>query len=429
MSHRLSKWFVIGSALMVALPVVASAQTSRVEGMSIQGDYIKDYTGIYTYLSQVPNVGNLVYGELGNTQTPPLTSDRSVGAVLGNLWDGRFGTWGIHLREQTPGLGQGDAVSSPAPGSLLGSDPNTNTNQSFDLMWGKKFGTTSLGLRLNRSVFKAEGDIFALGGLPGDLSTLSYDLTAFGFPGDPNTTRNSTGFGAGVGFEMNPNCNVELAFNYENRTFEVSDTLGNTFEEDSPASYQLAARMMWQWEPNVLVVPVFKWYSYDLSTSTKVGGSTSSASNTLSGWQVGAAGNWTVGSNDLFVLGATVAQNKLDQEEDLFGAGFANGTVTESMFPQVFAALETHVNSWLTLRFGANKGAFYKIKLEDNDTPAEVKVTASPFDMHIGAGVKLGTLQLDAILANNFPQTLGWLGSGVANGGGYFPKVTATYAF
>ena len=73
MSSRLSKWFVIGSALMMALPVAASAQTSRVEGMSIQGDYIKDYTGIYTYLSQVPNVGNLVYGELGNTNSPPLT--------------------------------------------------------------------------------------------------------------------------------------------------------------------------------------------------------------------------------------------------------------------------------------------------------------------------------------------------------------------
>jgi hypothetical protein len=427
MSSRLSKWFVIGSALIMTLPVVASAQTSRVEGMSIQGDYIKDYTGIYTYLSQVPSVGNLVYGELGNTQSPPLTFDRSVGAVLGNLWDGRYGTWAIHLREQAPQLGQGDGASSPSPGNVLSGDPNTNTNQAFDLMWGKKFGTTSLGLRLNRSVLKAEGDLFALG-FPGDLNTLSYDFST-GFPGNPNLTRNSTGFGAGVGFEMNPNSNVELAFQYENRTFEVSDTLGNRFEEDAPASYQLAARMMWQWQPNVMVTPVFKWYSYDLSTSTKVGASTTSATNTLSGWQVGAAGNWTLGSNDLFVLGATFAQNKLDQEEDVFGFGFANGTITESIFPQVFAALETHVNSWLTLRFGANKGAFYKVKLEDNSTPSEVEVTASPFDMHIGAGVKLGTLQLDAILANNFPQTLGWLGSGVANGGGYFPKVTATYAF
>ena len=47
--------------------------------------------------------------------------------------------------------------------------------------------------------------------------------------------------------------------------------------------------------------------------------------------------------------------------------------------------------------------------------------------MQIGAGVKLATLQLDAVLNQFFPQRLGWLGSGVADT--YFPKVTATYAF
>src|SRR6185436_4764951 len=139
-----------GAMLMLALPVVASAQMSRVEGMAVQGDYIKDWSGIFTYTSQVANVGNLVYAELGNVNFPPVTFDRSVGAVIGNLWDGRLGTWAIHLREQTPQLGQGDASSGSGPGAF-GSDPNTNTSESFDIMWGKKFGTTSFGLRVNRS--------------------------------------------------------------------------------------------------------------------------------------------------------------------------------------------------------------------------------------------------------------------------------------
>src|SRR5689334_4037762 len=85
-------------ALLLALPAAASAQTSRVEGMSLQGDYIKDYTGMFTYTSQVANVGNLIFAELGNTgvsnantvTSAPLTLDRGVGAVLGNLWDGRL---------------------------------------------------------------------------------------------------------------------------------------------------------------------------------------------------------------------------------------------------------------------------------------------------------------------------------------------------
>src|SRR6185436_2062783 len=107
-----SRWILRSVALvvlMLALPVMALAQTSRVEGMAIQGDYIKDYTGLFTYVSEVSNVGNLIYGELGNLSTPAASPfDRSVGAVLGNVWDGRYGTWAVHMRQFTPNLGQGD---------------------------------------------------------------------------------------------------------------------------------------------------------------------------------------------------------------------------------------------------------------------------------------------------------------------------------
>src|SRR5207249_4707738 len=43
-SRRMFKCFAL-FCLILALPVAAQAQTSRVEGMAIQGDYIKDYTG------------------------------------------------------------------------------------------------------------------------------------------------------------------------------------------------------------------------------------------------------------------------------------------------------------------------------------------------------------------------------------------------
>ena len=72
-----SRWILRSLALLavltLALPVAALAQTSRVEGMALQGDYIKDYTGIYTYTSGVGSVGNLVFVE----------PNAAVGAVLG----------------------------------------------------------------------------------------------------------------------------------------------------------------------------------------------------------------------------------------------------------------------------------------------------------------------------------------------------------
>jgi len=414
MHSRIAKILVLG-VLLLAVPLMAHAQTSRVEGMAIQGDYIKDYTGIFTYVSGVSNVGNLVYGELG-VATGGTPVDRSVGAVMGDWFEGRMGAWAIHMRQFTPQLGQGDATSNPAPGSPpLASDPNFNTSEQFDIMWGRKFGTTAIGLRLNRSFGQVELDNVS------NISELTYDFTQ----ADPNLARNVLGLGVGVGFELSPTMNVETSLLWQSRTFEVVDTTGVTLtESDGTSTYEFAARAWWQWQPNVMVVPVFKFYSYDLSTTTGATG----ADNSLKGWQAGVAGNWTIGSNDLFVLGMTFAQNKIEQETDLFGAGFALGTITENFTPQIFAALETHVNSWLTLRFGANKGVWHNTEFEDEGTPADINIHDSPFSMSLGAGVKVGSLQFDAIVNDAFPHN-GFNFISGATTTPVFPKITATYAF
>lgn len=410
-------------ALMLTLPVGAFAQTSRVEGMALQGDYIKDYTGIYTYVSGLPSVGNLVYGELGSGAAAP--TDRGMGAVLGNLWDGKFGTWAIHMRQQTPSLGQGDATSQPGAKDSTGIsvDPNTNHNESFDLMWGKKFGTMNLGLRLNRSYRKYK--------IVNNIGTTTiFELDNLASQSNPG--RNITGFAGGLGFDWGKNTGVELSALFESRTFEstVSNTPATSNKDDGGSTYQLAGRMFWQWSPSVIVTPVIKVYSYDLSRKT---GTPQSFDNKLSGWQAGAAGNWNVGTSDLFVLGATFAQNTLDEGENVLGlvlpAGIApTMKLTESISPQVFAALETHINRWLTLRFGANKGAFQKVKWINQGAavPQTNEFSMSSFNMNLGAGVKLGTLQLDAVMDNNFAHHVTMIGS---TGAPTFGKVTATYAF
>jgi hypothetical protein len=412
-----SRWLKILALglLVLVVPATAVAQTSRVEGMAIQGDYIKDYTGIYQYTSQVANVGNLVYGELGvSTGGTPI--DRSVGAVMGDWFEGRLGTWAVHMRQFSPQLGQGDATAQPAPGAF-GADPNFNTHEQFDVMWGRKFGTASLGLRLNRSFGQIEFD-----NLPINLSSLEFDYTQ----ADPNLSRNVLGVGVGFGWEMSPSTNIETNVFWQTRTFEVVDTTGVTLaEDDGSSTYQLAARAWWQWQPNLMIVPVVKWYSYDLSTT---GTTVPIAENTFRGWQAGVAGNWTVGANDLFVIGLTFAQNKVEQESDIFGFGFANGSITETFTPQIFAAMESHVNSWLTLRFGANKGAWHRVDIEDDATPAEQIIHDSPFIMAIGAGVKLGGVQLDAIVNDVFPHNgLNFISGNTTTP--VFPKVSATYAF
>ncbi|MBI1799564.1 MAG: hypothetical protein HYR73_07720 [Candidatus Eisenbacteria bacterium] len=421
--------FAFAVALILALPVVAMAQTSRVEGMALQGDYIKDYTNIYTYPSCLTSVGNFMYAELGNkgvingSSGGPFTFDRSVGTVMDKLFDGKWGVWGIHMRQETPQIGQGDALSQPGAG-FGGADPNHHLNEGFDLQWGHKSGTTSIGLRLNRSYNKFQTQA------PGITTILEFNPI-----GDPNLSRNIMGYSAGVGFQMNSRSTVELAGQYQSRTWELSttDPAGPPFKwtDNGPTTYQIAARAMMQWKPNVMLVPVVKYTSFDLSEKFDGPplGTITSFDNTLHGVQAGISSDWTMGTNDLMVWGLTFANNRFEAEEDVFGLGTGTDKVviTESLTPQVFAALETHINNWLTLRFGATQGAFQHVKLEDKTTSTTTNVSLSSFHMNIGAGVKLGTLQLDAILADDFAQNLGWLGSGIPKS--YFPKVTATYAF
>ncbi len=408
MSSRSAKWLILGTALLMALPVVAVASTSRVEGLGIPGDYIKDYSNIYTYLSNVCCVGNLVYGEIGNDNFPAGTQDRAVGAVLGNLWDGRYGTWGLHLRETTPQLGQGDKTSNTNIG-VQGADPNVNDNQALQLQWGKKFGSTSLGLEYYRSYGRVENT-------PIDYKVGSVPDTLL----DPNTHRNINGVGVGLGFEMNPQTTVEVSLLYESRTFELNNAAGK-FENDGAGAYQIAGRLFWQWQPNVMVVPVFKYYSLDMSTKgVPIHGSL--VDSTLKGWQAGVAGNWTLGTNDLFVLGATFAQNKWE-------GSFSNMKVTETMTPALFAALETHLNPWLTARFGATKGAFYRVETKAPGAVTTEKVTTSPFDMFLGIGMKISSLQMDMTLDPQVLHNGPYFVTGSTVDGPVFPKITATYSF
>lgn len=417
MLNRWNKLFAF-AALALALPVVANAQSSRVEGMSIQGDYIKDYISIYSYPSSVSHVGNLVYGEFGGG------TDQGVGAVLGNLWEGRYGTWGIHLRRWEPSLGQATTNSHPGIGSE-GQDINSNSNHSFDIMWGKRMGGTSLGLRVNRSFSELE------------TSTNTTQITTT--PGADTSTfaRNVFGVGGGLGFEVNPSTMAEIGILWQSRTFENTTTpVGGGVtnrSDDSPTSYQLSGRLMWQWQPNVLVVPVFKWYSFDYSYKVTTTAGTTTRDATQKGWQLGVAGNWTLNQNDLFVLGLTAAHNTFEQDTNVLPLAGAlatgYGKVEESIYPQIFAALETHVNPWLTLRFGATNDANVVVKgtpfTVSAGTPTR-KSTFGDFNMQIGCGVKVGGLQFDAVMDPDFYNRITRVGSLSAPG---FPKVTATYAF
>jgi hypothetical protein len=427
-NRKLSTLAVV--ACLSLLPVVAQASTARLEGMTLPGDYTMDYTAIYSWPASITGLGNLVYGELGDTRGS--STERAMGAVLPNLFDGKYGVWSLHLRETTPALGQGDGGNTN-PGTDFGNDPNTNNNQAFDIGWGKKSGKSAIGITLNRSFYSFKDEI------PGTTLLEEHDL------GTDNLHRNIFGIGVGASTEWSENATIEASILWQTRSYEESVTGAGAgkLEDDGGGNYLLAVRAMHKCTPNMTIVPVFKYYSFDLSQ--KGSGAVPAAelgswSNTIKGWQAGVAGNWAIGSNDLFVLGATFAQNKVDQEQAIFflpGAGGLNDTLTatETMAPMVFMALETQVNNWLTLRFGANKTAWHTLKYEGYTGAGTTHVDEtrtwkdSPFTMSTGACVKLGSLKFDTVLADGFfNNPIGDLMAGEnSTTDAPFAKVSATY--
>ena len=394
--HKRMTRILSAISLLVVIPTVAFASASRVAGLNVPGDYIKDYTGMFTYVSGVNTVGNLVY-------TEPNNGNEALGTVLGNLFEGRMGTWALHLRHFSPALGQsvfGDPITTT--GLLGAGDPNRN-GEALDLMWGHKMGSGNLGLRYNRSF------------ISNDSSGTTEGNGTFG--------RNNWGLGVGYGFAMNPNTDVEVAGNFQNRSFKGTNFLTpSPAADDGGSTYLVAARAFIKGGANVMWVPVGRIYSFDLSSVDAASVKTDAKE---SGWEVGGAGNWSIGSDDLFVLGLNIVGN---HAETTVGTGPKN-ELNETFYPNAFAGLETHVNNWLTLRFGAQNAVLYSVKHDSGTPTVTTTVKTHVFTYNMGAGVKLASLMLDATLAPGF-----WNNpvSGVWNNGlgtAPVPRVSATYSF
>lgn len=397
MSNRMTRILSV-VAFAAVIPAVAFASASRVAGLNVPGDYIKDYTGIYTYVSGVSTVGNLVAVE-------PNAGNEQFTAVLGNLWEGRLGTWGIHLRRFHPQLGQATS-SDPITTSIVGfGDLNTN-GEALDLMWGQKMGSGTFGLRLNRSF-------------------ISQELVGGTAEGNGTLGRNIWGIGAGFGFAMNEETDVEIGGLFQNRSFSGDNiNTPSAAGDDGGTTFQLAGRMMMKSSGSMMWVPVAKYYSFDLSSvDASVPAVVTDAK--LTGWTAGMAGNWSIGSDDLLVLGLNFVGNRLESTT----SPAPTQEITENYYPNMFAGLETHVNSWLTLRFGAQNAVLYSLKTETGNPVVTVTNKRHAFTYNMGAGAKVGSLMLDAELASGF-----WNNpvSGVWNNGlgsDPFPRVSATYSF
>jgi hypothetical protein len=383
------------AAAALLVPTLASASSARLAGLAVPGDYVQDDAGRFTYLSATATQGGLVWA------SPSASDNNAMGAVLPNLWGGRAGTFAVNLRRFAPALGQ-ELYLDPAATSELGS-PDVNTaGESLDLTWARRSGDRSLALRVQRSF-------------------VSRSTVAGTTEGDGNNGRNVMGYGVGYGFPLRGH-DAEVSFQYQTRDFKGTNlNTPSSAHSNRGGTWLLAGRTFVKAGPSLTVVPAVRAYSFGRGFTNAAGQEFKSI---LSGWQAGVAGNWTLGSNDLFVLGAQLASNR----NDLLTTG-ANVVRTESLMPNVFVALETQANAWLRLRFGARNTVTYNVKDVPGGPPSTPQtLKRDTFLYNMGATVKVGTLTFDGVLTPNFfDGAAGNVLNGV--GGPTFSQVSVTYAF
>jgi hypothetical protein len=454
---------MLGLVLLAsALPGAAMASSTRVQSLGLQGDYIMDYSNVQMYPSAIVRYQNLVYGDLGvkdatdgvndlsefqdNNASFLSDEDRAMGVILGNLFGGKIGSLGIFMNEN----------AAPFSQALGAQYYDRNLNEAWNVVWGYKFSQLAVGLKFDRSyssfestvqdslgqVFKPIESIFGFASpfAPGNNGRQIFNEFALAFGSLPF---NTMGFGGGFtyNFDMNGKPSfLDLSGEVRRYQLEVTDKdadpLGDV-KDNGSMSFAFNARAHLATSEDFEVVPVVNFYSIDqsiketvLDVSAQVADTTSKIKAT--GFNVGVAGQWKLRESDWLTLGLAYQSVKLDAVDTPFDI-----LVKYTTMPNVFASLESNLWPWLTLRLGASKPVFSKLKLEDDAADfaelfgfglptGTVEIKDSPFQYSVGLGFHLGHVDVDALLNQDFIFTGGAL-AGNDNSEIPFTRLSATY--
>jgi hypothetical protein len=316
-------------------------------------------------------------------------------------------------------------------------------NEGLTLLWGDKLGAKSaIGFTLERSGSRAEDptdvvypfweqggpSLTGIGGFTNARQFMNQINQGLG----ANDGRNSWGVGGGLTTNWSSKGRdhmAELGIHYRNNSLHVEDqTAGTLLEDNGNPEWAVNARMQCAVSDNSYLTPVFNWYSLD--RGTKFTDNTTPANNfdfenKVSSINFGLAETWVLRETDMLILGVSYNREKVDYKDPNVPGSGGPFTITYTSTPNVFGALEAHPTHWWHLRFGAGKPVWSKLAIEQT---TKTTIKDSPLQYAVGTGFRLGSsLDVDALLNQNFSFTGGWVTSGVSETP--FSSLSATYRF
>ena len=395
---KVSKVLVLSLLVVGLCAPLALATTSRVQALAGAGSYINDDSDIFRWYGTLPSYSKMVMAEVGDINVSSSYETSSLYQALGftHNWgeDHWLGTWGIFLMRNSI-EDQSYYLFNPLP--TLGLGP-AHPSTKFAITWGKDLGQLSLGLMFTRS----------------DVMTK--------LPGGSEEDLNFMTLGGGVRWDMSDKTYLDAAVTLGTAG---GDTLGGF---DSSTSYNLEARIFWEFMDNATLVPFVAWRAADFALADVAATSGDKWSDVM----LGASFDFDVNTNNMLVFATEVEFYNWEPSKKATGD---QEELTVNVLPRFYVALESDITSWFTARVGATKTM---AKVTAKDSAGDETVVTNPelidplfddFAWFLGGGFHIGEWDIDAVFDPAMPFRLGYWLTGYSSSTPPVGRVSATYRF
>ena len=411
--------------LIIAVAMPAFASETRVRSLGeMTAPYIQDDSGVFMWPATLVGYANLVTITSGYVDVVYGGSDRGgydndmtakFGLTYGLGEDNKYGVFGIWWHEHSMGPNAGGAWYGPfGPGTTSFSAEVYN---KWNVMWALAFETIDIGVRFER----ADEGYYADDNGEKDEEYISY-----------------TTIGLGLAWELSDAANLDVAFDYTTVGFTYEEMgVDETIEADSKSIMALRARMFYEWTDVITWVPYFNYKGGSLSLQSSEDGYYTDDCWGIKGFQLdfGLAANINVNDDNLIIVGIQPYGLYKGEPADCNGdAGSEEEKLT--IFPGFVFGLESDVKDWLTFRIGCSKALIsYEYTYSAEGDSYERSDTFAPFDWQLGLGFHVGDFDIDLLVNNEAPFTMGYWLTGIQPGttvnsiGTPIGMISATYSF
>jgi len=206
--------------------------------------------------------------------------------------------------------------------------------------------------------------------------------------------------------------------------YEFSYKLGDnfSFNNNNNASIDSKGRFFYNLNDYLSIIPFFDYYKVDMSSIEKMGSAIREIERETTKTRTGIGINLSPFEENRLVVGLIYNSTILKKSSANF-----DSTITDKSMPAISAGIESELKSWFTVRAGITKSFLIHKTESSNGIKSVLTDKTAPFKLNAGLGIRVASLEIDAILNEDLPFTHGYFISGEK--GNIFTKVSATYLF